>query len=76
MDHGSDLRRITPAFPREQGILVCIDCLGAELRAHSDGRGHYHFHRWYEHPWLCWIGPVAYGLTAEEIRACAKALTP
>lgn len=58
---------------REDCLFVCLDANGDELRLRRDARGLYHPHRWrvIDDEWR---GPVAFGLTHEEFRACAAAL--
>lgn len=66
-----------PLYQRETGIFVEIDANGDELRIHIDPHtGRLHAHRWrFDGHWKRWIGPVAYGLSAQEYAACAKAIS-
>ncbi len=58
---------------RDAGILVCIDANGDELRLHARN-GKLHAHRWRK-IFGEWAGPVAYGLTTEEITKAAEVLS-
>lgn len=62
-------------FRREDGVLARVDESGDELRIHADGRGFWHVHRWRADPtsYDGWRGPVAFGLTVEDLVALGAA---